>query len=243
MIVTDEFVLIHLHKTGGQFLARAIHQYFTSARQIGYHYPLYLLPSEFQALPVIGFVRNPWDWYVSWFAFNSFRPNGNPLYEVMSEGGTMGFEQTIRNMLLFGEDEPDSRRRRDRLKQLVPESIVGNRGIGLTKSCIDTACGSFYQWQFNRMFGPDHNIGRVYFGRSESLQEDFSRILKTLNVTFDSRLSDSLTNMPRVNQSPHDHYSSYYSQELADWVADAESEIIERFDYRFVRPKVTVPGK
>ena len=27
------------------------------------------IPPEFRDLPVLGFVRNPWDWYVSWYHY------------------------------------------------------------------------------------------------------------------------------------------------------------------------------
>jgi hypothetical protein len=40
-------------------------------KHIGYHYPYHMLPAESADLPVVGMVRNPWDCYISWYAFNT----------------------------------------------------------------------------------------------------------------------------------------------------------------------------
>jgi hypothetical protein len=67
MLVTDKFVFIHLPRTGGTFVADVIEKFFPSAREIGYHLPLEQLPKEYAHLPVLGTVRSPWEFYVSWY--------------------------------------------------------------------------------------------------------------------------------------------------------------------------------
>ena len=68
MIVTDHFVYIHVSRTGGSFLNKLIMENVPGARMLQYHGHLKELPAELSHLPVIGFVRNPWDWYVSMYA-------------------------------------------------------------------------------------------------------------------------------------------------------------------------------
>src|SRR5437879_4149254 len=65
MIVTDKFVFVHLPRSGGTFVSEVIRKFFPSAHEIGYHLPRTLLPAEYSHLPVLGAVRNPWDFYVS----------------------------------------------------------------------------------------------------------------------------------------------------------------------------------
>ena len=46
-----------------------VRKFFPSAREIGYHLPRALLPGEYSHLPLLGTVRNPWDFYVSWYHY------------------------------------------------------------------------------------------------------------------------------------------------------------------------------
>ena len=62
MICTSQFTFIHLHKTAGQSLSDALLNCIPGALEIGYHYPLEMLPVSASSLPIIGVVRNPWDW-------------------------------------------------------------------------------------------------------------------------------------------------------------------------------------
>lgn len=66
MLVTRDFVLIHVPKTGGTFLNGLIKEHCEVLHE-DMHGPYSRLPAEYSDLPAIGFVRNPWEWYVSWF--------------------------------------------------------------------------------------------------------------------------------------------------------------------------------
>ena len=69
MIVTDHFVFVHLHKCGGSFVNEVLTRFFPSARRVGYHYPRSMIPGTHRGLPVLGVLRNPWDFYVSYHHF------------------------------------------------------------------------------------------------------------------------------------------------------------------------------
>ena len=86
MIVTDKFAFVHMHKTGGQSLLNIIGASIPDARQIGYHYPFHLLPEEYRDRPLVGMVRNPWDWYLSWYAFNTRPEVGNRRRRCKTSG-------------------------------------------------------------------------------------------------------------------------------------------------------------
>ena len=91
MIVTPRFVFLHLHKSGGTFVNECLMRFVTGARQIGYHLPRSLIPKEFAHLPVLGFVRNPWSYYVSWYSFQAAKPAPNALFRILSDGGRLDF--------------------------------------------------------------------------------------------------------------------------------------------------------
>ena len=121
MIATKRFVFLHLHKSGGTFVNEWLLRFFPDARELGYHLPRKLIPPPLAALPVIGLVRNPWSYYVSWHAFQATRRQPNALFQILSNGGQVGFEGTIRNMLELG----GASALLDRIVGALPASYVG----------------------------------------------------------------------------------------------------------------------
>ncbi len=235
MIVSDKFVFIHLHKTAGQFISSALLKYVGGCQQIGYHWPRKYLPAEFQGLPLLGFVRNPWDWYVSWFCFNQQKPGKyNPLYAVMSDGGRNKFASTITNMIHFGGSSKKSQRHLSILRKTLPNSLKGNRGIGLTRSCLNTANGSFYSWQFRRMFSDDSGqFDGMNFARMENLRVDFLNFLERIEVSVPQEMKTFIEIGEKQNSSRHDHYRNYYDDDLRILIEDNDRLIVEKFGYRF----------
>lgn len=244
MIITERFVFIHMHKTGGQTLNDIIKRCIPGHRVVGYHYPRSEVPPEFTELPLVGMVRNPWDWYVSWYAFNK-RPNTqNQLFTVVSDGGRADFKSTVTNLINLGSDRPASERYRDDLIRLLPKSLDNNRGVGLTKDSIrnfsDNDSG-YYSWLFNRMVGSAKD-GQAFIGKYENLRHDFLTIMERLAVEETEALKLELDKHERKNASRRSHYSHYYDDELRDLVARKEGLLIEKYDYAFesIGPSDTV---
>ena len=235
MIITERFIFIHMHKTGGQTLSDVILNCIQDNRFIGYHFPRSEVPAEFSKLPIVGLVRNPWSWYVSWYSFNRRPNNHNPLFKVISDGRPEDFTSTVRNLVNLGSDEELSRRQRDRLASILPDTLDFNSGVGLTRHDIsgfsDNGVG-YYSWLFDRMIGIDHD-DRTLIGNFENLQHDFLKIVEQLGVAEADALDKALDRGERKNSSRHSHYSHYYDDELRQLIASKEQHLIERFGYRF----------
>ena len=239
MIVTERFVFIHMHKTGGQFLNEIIKRCIPEHRTIGYHLPRAEVPPGAENLPVVGMVRNPWDWYVSWYAFNKRPGTNNQLFHVVSNGGSENFKSTVMNLINLGSDRPESAAHRDQLIRLLPETLDGNRGVGLTPDSVRDLSGSdkgYYSWLFDRMLG-DECDDRTFIGRFENLGPDFLDIMGRLSVGEIESFRRELGQRERKNVSRHTHYSHFYDDELKALVAGKEGGIIGRFDYEFVSLK------
>ena len=235
MITTDKFVFIHMHKTGGQSLGHILEACIPSTKHIGYHYPYHMLPEEYADLPVVGMVRNPWDWYVSWYAFNTRQGVGNPLFFVLSDGFQANYKSTLKNLITLGDDTPSSRNYRRALIDILPETMEGNSGVGLTKDTIEAmdATGiGYYSWQFHRMHG-DTDRAQVHIGRFENLQDEFLRIMRELDVGEVEAIETKFDKTPRMNSSRHSHYSKYLDEELHDLIAEKEGGLIEKYGYTF----------
>jgi hypothetical protein len=229
MIVTKNFVYIHLERTGGTLFRTFLLEHFPEAVEIGYHYPRALLPAEHANLPIIGFVRNPWDWYVSFF-FHKARMENLPILE-------MGFENLTRAFLFLNKQEPVYIKSKRIFEHICPESIVGNKSMGVTKKELREFTSQnmgFYSWLFQRMFADRAGAtDDVIFGRFENLAADAASLLERVGVDFTPKMKAYFSNAQRLNKTEHADFRTYYNAELRDEVQKQESAIIEKFNYRF----------
>ena len=228
MIATDHLVFLHLHKSGGTFVNEGLLRFVPDARTIGYHLPRRLVPSSLAHLPVAGLVRNPWSYYVSWFSFQSRRPQPNPLFRVLSDEGRLDFEGTVRNMLDLGSGGAHL----DRLVAALPRDYT-HRGLNLPGFVLETIRESrlgFYSWLYRYMYdGP----GITHIGRMERMREDLVSMLVSAGQPVNGPLRSYIMEAPRSNTSEHAQYTEYYSDALAQLVAERDSQLIQKFGYRF----------
>ena len=136
MICTNAFVFIHLHKAAGQSINAALQHCMPSAKPIGYHYPAALIPQEYSDLPIVGIIRNPWDWYVSWYAFNNIGGVKNPLFNIVSNGKQADFKTTISNLLCLPNASALSKQMRRTHASLLPAEFGHDQGAGFTAQCV-----------------------------------------------------------------------------------------------------------
>ena len=228
MIVTDRFVFLHLHKSGGTFVNKFLQTFFPDARQIGYHLPRACLPDSCAALPLLGSVRNPWDYYVSWYAFQSAMPNPNPVFRVASAGGRLGFADSVRNLLTLGEQPALLGAVRDGLPDTFP-----NRGINLTRSCLQPLAGrriGFYSFLYRRIYGEANDVLMLDM---HALRDGLPVLLEQTGVPATPAMRDYLKHTPALNSSKHGHYADYYDAALRALVAERDAEVIARHGYAF----------
>jgi hypothetical protein len=230
MLVTDKFVFVHLPRSGGTFTSEVIKKFFPSAHEIGYHLPRTLLAAEYSHLPVLGAVRNPWDFYVSWYYHVWPRDAGTPLVSWVSENGKVGFEGATRNALNLGVDN----KRLDALLKILPEQVdYRKKNIpNITKEAIRSVRGTgvgYYSFRFNQLFGKADDM---FVCRFETLRQDLVRFFEKIGAATDV-LRDHVLRSDKMNSAEHLHYSSYYTPELAELVSIRDRQLIERFGYVF----------
>ncbi len=230
MIVTDKFVFVHLPRTGGTFVTDMIMKFFPSAREIGYHLPISLLPKEYSHLPVLGAVRNPWEFYVSWYYHIWPRDIGKPLFSWLTDNCKEQFEGAIRNALNLGADN----NRLDSLIEKLPDTVdYRTRNIpNITKDSIRKVRGTgvgYCTFRFNQLFG---NADEVFFCRLETLRQDLVSFFEGIGAATDE-LRDYVLRSDKKNIAEHRHYSTYYTPELAELVSIRDRPLIERFRYVF----------
>ena len=228
MIAAPRFVFLHLHKSGGTFVNECLLRFVPGARQLGYHLPYAALPPGLSQLPVLGFVRSPWSYYVSWYAFQASRPQPNPLFRVLSEDGRLGFAGTIGNMLELGRDDVLL----DAVVKALPASYT-HRGLNLPGPALAPIRGSglgFYSYLYGHIFG---GAARLQVGRMETLRQDLPGMLEAVGEPVSPQFRQHLLSAAPSNTSSHDAYPGYYDARLRDLVAGRDAPLIERYGYQF----------
>lgn len=70
MFETDDLIYVHCPKTGGIFVERVLHRERSGRSLMGVHDPATQVSKEIaRGRPIVGTVRNPWDWYVSFYHY------------------------------------------------------------------------------------------------------------------------------------------------------------------------------
>jgi hypothetical protein len=203
LIITPYFVFLHVPKTGGSWLKSTIPDDWRLAT-LRNHEPRRNIPGEYARLPVLAFVRNPWDWYVSHYAYHVAREPRDARIELLFANGS-SFESFLRTAL-YGANFP------------VTGKIMQSEKI------------DFYTVVLRNLTGPEEGI---WFGRFENLREDFQRFLETIAAPVTDELRDKIRSAPPENASDRRPYRDYYTDELRDLVAERSRLIIDRFGYSF----------
>ncbi|MEZ5460963.1 hypothetical protein [Dokdonella sp.] len=229
MIATDRFVFVHLHKSGGTFVNECLMRFFPGARRIGYHLPRSCIPQDKRSLPVLGFVRSPWSYYVSWFSFQSRMAQPNALFRCASEDRKLDFEATIRNLLELGQGNG----KLDSLLAALPREY-GNQGLNLPAFALEPIRNSgkgFYSYLHDYMYAGGDSPATI--GRVENLRAEFKAFLLGLDIPLPPALTGFIDEASPRNTSTHRSWREYYSDDLAELVASRDHELLRIYGYRF----------
>lgn len=216
MIVRDRCLILHMPKTGGVFIRMLLEKHYGDAVMLAsgkgfddpsapwaQHHSIDEVPEEYRNLPAIGFVRNPWDWYVSWYHFFTSYPYKPPHFMSVSKGKTLDFVEFM-----------------DAVYSLPVDSEEYIYNSYAAKYYHIFATGP----QAPR--NPDIEMG--YF---ETVHDDLYRFLE--KVGFEQECLDDIEGFRKINPSRHAHYSTYYTDSLVEQVYAHNKPIIDEFDYRF----------
>lgn len=209
MILSDHFVFVHVPKTGGTFVRDLCNAFAPADWHVTIlpnHPSVREIPNEYKTLPRLGFVRNPFDWYVSWY-FYLKETGGNPIFDRISKRGTRGLKDSLMTLL---ETKPGE------FFDLEP-----SRCADLTLS---------YSWYLLYLF--DNDLDSVLLGKFEHLRSDVIRLFGSicpLPVSF----VEAVQQGPKINVSRRGDYRDYYDKELQVAIQSSDQTILDRFGYRF----------
>ena len=167
--------------------------------------------------PIIGVIRNPWDWYVSLYHFH-LPSKGSFMYPIVKEGGSFkGFLKLFLN------------KKKGRIHDLNFEWL-SKRDVGpYTYRVIKC---------FNKNgLGVDDvdncNFSGVDIIKMENLVPNFINSLESKNIYLPEESINKLKSKQKVNTSTHKDYRQYYDDESIELVSKKDRLIIKRFNYEF----------
>ena len=227
MLVTDKFVFIHLFRTGGTSVTNSF-----KGKMLGYHRPRSLIPKEYAHLPIVGNVRNPFDWYVDiyYHALNFYYPMKTPTFLNFILGfKRYDFKESIKRLL-----DTSWMTSKDKEKSLsyFPDSY--NWNINLTdnlrktefESYLDSKVG-FYTWLFNYMYGDKGSTDGMTYCRLEQLENDWSLFLgKKIFFPKLNAMSGINSIFGQVKEPRQKNYMSYYDDDLIGLIMDKDKDSI-----------------
>ena len=225
MLVTRYFGLLHVPRTGGLFLndicAKHLPEEWILENPVGdWHVPYTEVAPRVGDIPLLCFVRNPWDWYVSFYHYNRAEMQRRPdswAWKALFDEGTSSFKDTVMRVLWPGRLEPPPGR--------------GPRWYrDFSESDLD-----LYSGQHEIVAGRAIEEGRADVGRFERLTQDFLDFLDRHGVPIEESFREVVRNAPPSNVSARGPYQDYYDDELRELIRERASRLIENFNYSFER--------
>jgi hypothetical protein len=227
MLISNDFVFIHIPKAAGDFIKKVCQAHFGddyfASHDLKKHGSAGDLPQAYRELPVFALVRNPWDWYVSWYHYlmGTGRPRAhrkrveqmNPFWLKLSDGFRNDFGTTVRNLLdeAYWGREPHP----GPIMKMAREQDVGMLTVHYRRQLDDVP------------------LEQLVVGKSETCREDLLVFLRGIRVQADEKFERDLLKSRPVNRSKRGDYREYYDDELRDLVAHKERCIVSGYGYTY----------
>jgi len=204
MILTRDWVFVHMPKTGGSFVRKLMRAHAPQdwqMRELHEHVPASETPDSHRERPKFGFARHPLTWYVSWYHYLRQQPKGNKRFLEASDGGSRSFAETLRAIFSM-----------PRNQGTVERGIPG---------------GPFTQY-LQIMFGPGLELATVF--KMETLREDLIGFLRNHGEVPEALEVAALADA-KVNTSGHGGWRAHYDAELEALVRERDAAVFEHFGY------------
>jgi hypothetical protein len=220
MLVASELVFVHVPRTGGSFIRAVLGEHLEldpRAPRFSTHASYDELPAEFRDRPGLCVVRNPWDWYVSWYHHVigsgqrlASRGPGDPKlanWQTVFRGGRSSFKEAVTAVC------------EGRLEHPYAKAIRGR----------DT---DLYTQYVRALTGRAIKQGRLEAAPFEELIPFLVGFMRRRGLLTES-MRASVEQSPPINKTEHRPYRDYYDDELRELVAHKARWLTERFGYVF----------
>ena len=213
MVITEDFILIHLQKCGGTYLKHLMEKYFKGKNVRPEHNGIKDITSKNKNKLIIGSIRDPWSWYES--LYHSHLKNKHSFFKDTFVG-TNGFSEWVIKFL----------NEKKRTYHDLNFNVISNHNIGP------------YTYRMLRCYTKDgslnkDNIAPIEIAKTDELSKNFIDILEKNSILISEEMKNKILNEPKVHTSVHTHYSDYYDEESIKIVSEKDKIICDLFGYEY----------
>ncbi|MCH9650214.1 MAG: sulfotransferase family 2 domain-containing protein [Deltaproteobacteria bacterium] len=254
MFIGKRLLYLELPKTGCSHVRKLLVKLPSChGRKLGKHNTIYRLsPEELSTLPEkikFGNIRNPWDWYVSLWAFGCMgrglvhrvltkkrdpaeaRHSVVEWREVYHELRPELFRRWLQMLLVTHRADVGHGFHRNEISRSV--GFLTHRYLKLYTVRVDPGLASIQNRQQLKNFDEQQNL-LDFFVRTEHIAEDLLSILSAIPITEPEqhlilRLSQSRTNSSVRSRD----FREYYDGPTAELVANHDDYLIRKHGYQF----------
>lgn len=257
MYISDKIIYLALHKTGCTHVLKLLHSVPSlSGVEIGKHNTIYQVPANalgnFESKIKSGNIRNPWDWYVSLWAFGCMKKGA--LYEQIINKNFIkkiihprSYFTPVSKWKKVYENPDDAALFREWLRMVLHtrrKDIIhfGDEKVSSNIGLLTYRYLQLYNYDFHKNIGviqSQNDVGIYdkknnfinHFLRNESLESDFILLMQKAGILTEH--IEAATNIPKTNTSKRKNYTEYYDEETMKLVAEHEAYIIQKHAYQF----------
>ena len=233
MIFHPDFVFAHLEKTGGTFIEKFLSRRIKDANhrpKVNRHDSLYLYKDDiegYENIIKVGYIRNPYDWYLSFWCFSNDgkHPYSQHLYE--SKESKKDINVWIEQLFKLTKVIPRYIARPPTLDLSIPVKL----DIGLLTFRYLTV------YHHPDVFDDIENhskylvLNRVL--KFENLTKELENFFSENLCNLSEKQLSQLYEMPNMRKTDHDHYSKYYTKEIIDLIRRKDRIIVDTYNYTF----------
>ncbi len=257
MFIQNKLLYLELHKTGCSHVLKVLTTIPNfNGKIIGKHNAIYDVPQEqlgdINTKLKVGNIRNPWDWYVSLWAFGCMKKGG--MYEQLTNKRWINklknpkklFRSSAEWIAVYANSEKPAlfrewlkmvlqSHRHDlheykRINEQAPIGLLTSRYINLYTSDIQKN-GKQLQTSSDIVSYDQANNFIDIFLHNETLDQDIISLLIKLGI--DENIIHQLIQAPKTNTSKRTAYQDYYDEETKALVNRMDRFIIEKHHYTF----------
>ena len=233
MIFHKDFVFGHLQKTGGTFVEDFLiyNVEGTKIREKGNKYegirsdpsrhdPLYDDCINDREIKKFGFIRNPFDWYLSFWSFTKYT------------------HTVIKNLYVSSKEQEDINAwiksifsMTENIHRMLDFSTISRLDIGLLT--FEYLYVFYHPDVFNDIENHDKYLLADEILKFENLREELDIFFSKNLFKFNERQTEILYSNPKNKTSKHKHYNEYYNDESIELIRHKDRIIFDKYEYKF----------